>query len=207
MYSLTTYQGIRQTAEIICGSRDWDVVFPQAIESVESDINKKLIIGELVTVTTLTAVIGQDYVVLAGSLLEIKSVVLIDSTYRTAINPASKELFAIEKCSGAPALFYVEGSKLVFDVKASKAYSIEVTLYSSALTLTEIANANIVTLKYPNLYLYGVAAFLFMISQEPVLEAEYRNKFDKEIFEAKYASARKQSQPRLRMAGSRAGRA
>lgn len=204
MYSLTTYQGIRQTAEIICGSRDWDVVFPQAIESVESDIYKKLNVGELIDALNLTTVAGQDYVSMNSATIDVLDVVLVDGTRRTTLQPVVKELISADKSTGTPCFYYIEGSKLIFDVKASAVYSVEITRHASLSPLSETNSSNAITIAFPNIYLYGVAAFLFMISQEPALEDLYRKKFDKEISEARTKSKRKQVGPRMRMAGSRA---
>lgn len=171
-----TYQELRALAEIICGQRDWDSVYPKAVVLVEADIEKSIRVAEIVDDSTVATTIGQDYIDLPASTIEVRKVQ--NSTVKYRLEKAHPEMFLVNKPTGEPAHYYVDDNRIYFDIKPGAVYSMLINRLGMLAPLTELNNSNAISIRYPNVYLYGISKYLFMLGGETTLEGVYSQKFD-----------------------------
>jgi hypothetical protein len=82
---------------------------------------------------------------------------------------------------GRPYFYTIVGSQIEFDRTPDQAYTITFEYKAKPAAITSSNTTNAILTSYPNIYLYGVLAQVFLYTQDTESESRYLTKFYKAI--------------------------
>ena len=163
--------------------KDTLTLIPDFIQLAEYEMfnnaQTQLMIRETETVSTASA--DSRYIELPPNFEKARSVQIETGNGFYDVRPQAPEQMLRQVTTGRPRFFTVVGNEIEFERVPDSAYTIQIQYYKKPDPLTEANQTNSVMTGYPNIYLYGVLAQLYLWSQDVEEAATYTGKFQDAI--------------------------
>lgn len=187
--SLADYDTLIQSISTWSKRPDLSSVFPDFVTLTEKRINKRLQLRENELRSTNIPNTDDRFISLPSGFVEMRTIRIIDGTYFYDMKFKTPAAISILPQPGRP-YFYTINSKIEFDRKPNKAYTVELTYYVNLTPLSEDNTTNNVLTSYPELYLYGSLAELHRYARDEETANYYDGVFNASLHDANVEESR-----------------
>jgi hypothetical protein len=187
--TIATYADLQSAITSWANRSDLSSNAPDFITLAEARLNDLLLMRDMETETTLTAVVGQNYVALPSAYVSPIALWIVINTYRQPLYPAEPEELPYYPSNVRPQYWAIDGDNIRFDTQADDTYSLPFR-YISKSNLSNSITTNQLLAKRPDLYLAGGLVELAKYTRDSELFNEWEPKFQKALAEVKAAEGR-----------------
>lgn len=168
---------IKQSFRTDLGTEIADFIKLAEIEMYNNQ-NEALIVRDMETIQTTATSTGR-FLALPDNYESSRSVRL--TTDYGELRYQTPEQIQRYQYTGQPRFFTIVGNEIEFDRVPDSNYTIEVQCYVRPTDLSVTNQTNTILTKYPNIYLYGALAQLYIYTQDDQQAVKYDNLFTNAI--------------------------
>lgn len=158
--SIATYSELKSAVARWIKRTDLDSVIPDLIALAEARISRDLRLRQQVKNTTLTTTPGVQGITLPADWLEFENINLVANPPRnlTYVNIEHLEVKYPGDFTGLPAVYTMEGDKLLLGPVPDGAYPLDVYYYARFDALSDTTPTNWLLTNHPSIYLFATLA-------------------------------------------------
>src|SRR3990172_7515002 len=140
---------------------------PLFIQLAEADLNDELLLKDMETETTLTAVLNQNYVALpSGFVSPIAMWIIYDSgLQRSRMTPVAPQELPYDVSANIPQEWAIDGVNIRLNCPSGDTYSMPFRFFKSS-SLSDTNTSNYLLMKRPDVYLYGALKQCALFQQD-----------------------------------------
>lgn len=189
--TISNYNLLEQAIINYSKRRDASTLIPTFIALCENEIDKKLKLQLNEKIQTATLNTDDRYITLPSSLLSIRKMSIIQGGRHFSLEYKAPNSLRIRDFAAMPRLYTITANKVELECIPSDNFPIEIVYHSKLTPLTESNITNSVLTAFPNMYLFGTLAQLYLWARDEETANYYGQLFYKMMDDANAEEAKK----------------